>query len=111
MVIAHALRGMWWLEPAEKSVDSHVPSQTHSLWRGYSAIWSLCLGLRGFSPEPMLEKALHITDTHTNLVNTQMLCHSESHSLPITLNIHSLDWDEHYLGPREMLPTSLALCP
>lgn len=81
------------------SVDSRVPSQTHSLWCGDSAIWSLCLGLRGSSPEPMLSKALHVTDTHTNSVNTQMLCHLESHSLPITLN--SLDWDEHYSGPRD----------
>lgn len=30
MVIARALRGMWWLEPVETSVDSHFPSQTHT---------------------------------------------------------------------------------
>lgn len=103
-----ALGGPWWQEPIETSVDSQMSCQTHSMSQGHgnSALWSLCVGLRGSSPE----LCFRITNIHTNSVNTEcLLCHLELVSWPITLNMCSLDHDYHCSGPREML--SLSSCP
>lgn len=50
------LGGPWWQEPIETSVDSQMSCQTHSMSQGHgnSALWSLCVGLRGSSPGAVL---------------------------------------------------------